>query len=100
MTLRLFAGLSIPDEAADRLAPMMRGVRGAAWRPRENLHVTLRFFGEIDESLARDLDHELAEIRVAPFDLTLKGAGWFGGERPHALWVGVEETESLRRLAE
>ena len=63
------------------------------------MHITLSFFGEVDEDVASDLDEELARIRIAPFDLTVSGAGWFGGERPRALWLGVEGGEALALLA-
>jgi RNA 2',3'-cyclic 3'-phosphodiesterase len=100
MTLRLFAALPVPDDIAARLEALQRDVPGAAWRPLETLHITLRFFGEIDEATARDLDDELGLIEVAPFELRLKGAGSFGGHEPRALWVGVESPPPLARLAE
>ena len=50
MSIRLFAALDLPDHIAEPLLWLMRGVGGAKWRPRENLHLTLRFFGEIDQS--------------------------------------------------
>ncbi len=100
MSLRLFAAIAVPDEIADRLAPLQRGVQGAAWRPREALHLTLRFFGEIDERLAEELDHELGRIRIPPFEVGLEGAGWFGRERPSTLWVGVADNPPLAALAE
>jgi 2'-5' RNA ligase len=99
MSLRLFAAAPIPDEVAARLTPLQRGVNGAAWRPPENFHLTLRFFGEIDEDVAEDLDHELGEIRVAPFDIELAGAGWFGSAEPRVLWIGVKDSEPLAVLA-
>lgn len=98
--LRLFAALDIPDETAARLKSLQKGVLGAAWRPREALHLTLRFFGEIDERQAEELDHELGRIASQSFDVTLKGAGWFGKERPTALWIGVAENPALKTLAE
>jgi 2'-5' RNA ligase len=100
--LRLFAALAIPDPVIDTIMPLMKGVPGAKWRPRENLHLTLRFFGEVAEPVADDIDAALGEAArsVAPFDVRLKAAGWFGGAEPHALWVGVAESESLRRLAQ
>ena len=45
--IRLFAALALPDEIAAGLARRQDGVPGARWRPREALHVTLRFFGEV-----------------------------------------------------
>jgi 2'-5' RNA ligase len=99
--LRLFAALSLPDDIAARLLPLMKGVGGAKWRPRENLHLTLRFFGEIAEPVAEDLDTELeaATRGMAPFEVQLKGAGSFGGVDPHALWIGAAESDALKQLA-
>jgi 2'-5' RNA ligase len=101
MSLRLFAALDLPDEIADQLLPLMRGVPGAKWRPRENLHLTLRFFDEVAEPAADDLDAALEEIAqaTAPFDVQLKGVGFFGGENPHALWAGVSANDALKKLA-
>lgn len=101
MSIRLFAALAIPDEVAERLLPLMKGIGGAKWRPRENLHITLRFFDEVPEPVADEIDVALSNVAetTAPFDLRLKGAGTFGGADPHALWVGVAENEALTRLA-
>lgn len=101
MSVRLFAALDIPDDVAERLLALMKGVPGAKWRPRENLHVTLRFFGEVAEPVADDIDAALGEAAQAnaPFDLQLKGAGSFGGADPHALWIGAIETTPLMKLA-
>ncbi len=101
MSLRLFAALDLPDDVAERLLALMKGVPGAKWRPRENLHLTLRFFGEVAEPGADDIDAELSSIAEnnAPFELQLKGAGSFGGADPHTLWVGAGESPGLARLA-
>jgi 2'-5' RNA ligase len=98
--IRLFAALAIPQEIGLALARRQQGVDGARWRPLEALHVTLRFFGEIREDLARDLDAELAPLRFEPFDIVLDGAGAFGeGADVHAVWAGVADSAPLRRLA-
>lgn len=101
MSVRIFAALELPDDVAERLLPLMKGVGGAKWRPRENLHVTLRFFGDVPEPVADDIDGALGEVAEAnaPFDLQLKGAGSFGGADPHALWMGVRESAALTKLA-
>ncbi len=101
MSLRLFAALAFPDDVADRLVALMKGVPGAKWRPRENLHLTLRFFGEVAEPVADDLDAELSSVAEActPFEMQLKRAGSFGGADPHALWIGASETPALTKLA-
>ena len=101
MSLRLFAALEVPDDVAERLIALMRGVPGAKWRARENLHLTLRFFDEVQEPVAEDLDAALEEVGqgTAPFELQLKGAGFFGGADPHALWAGVAPNDALKALA-
>lgn len=103
MALRLFAAIPIPDDVSTRLVALMRGLPGARWTPAENLHLTLRFFGELDEPNAEDLDVAIdaAVSRLAPFDIRLKGAGAFGGSDPHAVWIGVEDASgALAHLAE
>ncbi|WP_395647129.1 RNA 2',3'-cyclic phosphodiesterase [Terricaulis sp.] len=101
MSLRLFAALDLPDDIAERLLALMKGVPGAKWRPRENLHLTLRFFGEVAEPVADEIDAELREVaeRNGPFELRLRAAGAFGGADPHTLWIGAGENAALKKLA-
>ena len=101
MALRLFAALSVPDAIAAQIVPLQTGVREAYWHPRENLHITLRFFGEMREDLARDLDAALADALSAsvPFSIHLHGAGRFGRADPHSLWLGLGESPALHKLA-
>lgn len=98
MSQRLFAAIGLPDSVCEPLLALQAGLPGANWRPRENLHLTLRFFGDIDERKAEDLEFELAKITAPPFNLTLKGAGWFGRLEPHALWIGAEPDPALLSL--
>ncbi|HLZ84108.1 MAG TPA: RNA 2',3'-cyclic phosphodiesterase [Caulobacteraceae bacterium] len=97
--IRLFVGLAVPEAAAEMLAPLAGGVPGARWSPPESLHITLRFAGEIAESVAEDLDSALSAVTVPAFDVTLAGVGAFGDPlAPHAIWAGVEASEILIRL--
>ena len=98
--LRLFAAVEVPPEIAEGLSRRQQGLPGARWRPAEALHVTLRFYGEVREEVAAELDLALAEIRSEPFDLALTGAGCFGeGDDIRAVWAGVEPSALLERLA-
>ena len=47
--IRLFAALPIPFDVAETLARRQSGLPGARWRPVEALHVTLAFYGDVDE---------------------------------------------------
>ncbi len=98
--IRLFAALSIPDDVADGLKRRQQGLPGARWRPLEALHVTLAFYGEMDERRADDLAGELSRIPGKPFEITLSGVGAFGDDhRSQTLWAGVEPSEPLNVLA-
>jgi 2'-5' RNA ligase len=98
--IRLFAALTPPPEIAEALASRQQGLAGALWRPPEALHITLRFFGEIAETAADDLDAELTRVKSAPLTLELAGAGVFdaGGEA-HAVWAGLADNPALGQLA-
>jgi len=98
--IRLFVGLDLPPDLAQRLTAFSCGVPGARWVEPRNLHLTLRFAGEIDETTAEELDAELGRIAHPAFSLTLTGLGLFGSrKRAHALWRGVEHSDALDLLA-
>ncbi|MBL8550008.1 MAG: RNA 2',3'-cyclic phosphodiesterase [Hyphomonadaceae bacterium] len=101
MSLRLFAALTLPEHVVDRVDAVQRGAPGAFWTPDDNLHITLRFFGDTPEPIAEDLDVALehAALSARPFELRLKGAGVFGKEEPHTLWLGVDPLEPVKTLA-
>ena len=96
---RLFAALPVPDDLHDGLIGTQTGLDGASWRPSENFHITLRFFGDVSHVQARDLDELLAAISCAPFELSLEGMGWFGRREPTAVWARVRESDALRALS-
>src|SRR5579863_4824112 len=96
--LRLFVGIEFPPELKLRLSLLCTGVPGARWVDPGNFHLTLRFIGEIAGDVAADVDEALALLKGRPFSLQLAGTGVFGGNRPHALWVGVERDPDLVKL--
>ena len=98
--IRLFAALAVPPEIGEMLARRQHGLPGARWRPLESLHVTLRFFGEVDEATADDLDAELGCIIGAPLRIALDGFGAFDDAGVvRAVWAGVAPDPALERLA-
>jgi len=99
MSFRLFAALPIPTEIAESLTRLQTGVPGASWRSPAAMHLSLRFFGEVNDETIEALDHQLAHIRCQPFGLTIEGVGHFGREEPRALWVGIRSQPSLILLA-
>ena len=98
--IRLFAAIAVPDGIAQTLVPLQTGLEGARWHRPEAFHITLRFFGDIAEDVADDVDQALAEVGGQPFEVSLQGAGAFGeGHELRAVWAGVEDGGALGRLA-
>lgn len=97
--LRLFVAIRPPSPVRDRLLALMGGVAGARWQDDDQLHLTLRFIGEVDGRSAEDIDAGLRGVRQAPFALTLDGVRSFErrGE-PTTLWAGVAPQEPLKAL--
>jgi len=96
--IRLFVALQIPAQMRERLVALQGGVPGARWANSEQMHLTLRFIGEVDGHVAHDIDDALAGIRAPSFTLELAGIGEFGGKTPRALWAGVRPNEALLHL--
>lgn len=96
---RLFVSLELPELVQQSLAMLCSDVPGARWVEPEQIHLTVRFIGEVDGLGFQDVEDALASVRAAPFDLALKGVGHFPprGE-PKTLWVGVEKSEPLLLL--
>lgn len=97
--VRLFVALPLPEDTRERLAGLGFGLKGVRWVPPENLHITLRFIGEVEEGLAREIDAALLDLRAPAFSLGLSGLGLFGtGAKMRILWAGVEKSPALLTL--
>jgi RNA 2',3'-cyclic 3'-phosphodiesterase len=97
--MRLFVGIDLPWELREELARLRISLPGARWVPEENLHLTLRFIGEVDRTQAEDIDAALHALRGKRFPLTLSGIGTHSrGARETMLWAGVEKSPPLEHL--
>lgn len=97
--IRLFVALEIPPDLRSRLEALCAGIFGARWVDPENLHVSLRFIGEVDEAVCEDVIDSLLTIHTPSFELTLERLGTFEqGGIPHTLWVGVRKNDALLQL--
>lgn len=99
--MRVFVGIPLPADARERLASLCSGLPNARWVRPENLHVTLRFIGDIDDGRVEDLDSLLAAISSAAFPMTLSGVGCFErGRAVSAVWAGIEAGTAIGHLYE
>jgi len=96
---RLFIAVDLPEIIKQNLEPMSFGIPGAKWVTSDQLHLTVRFIGEVDGGLFLDIKNILDEVSLAPFSLQLKGVGCFPPRgKPRVLWVGLEKSEPLQLL--
>jgi RNA 2',3'-cyclic 3'-phosphodiesterase len=97
---RLFAAIRPPGEVRDQLLDLMQGVPGLRWQEDDQLHLTLRFIGEVERPVAEDLAAELERIRFDAFAIALDGVGRFDRRRGGALWAGITPKDQLKALAQ
>ena len=94
--IRLFVAVELPFVLRERLGFLCAGVPGARWVATENMHLTLRFIGEVANDQAQHIDDALATVQAEGFAFQLDGVGFFG--KPTAarvLWVGVRRCDPL-----
>jgi len=96
---RLFVAIRPPEHVLARLLAAMGGVGGARWQSEDQLHLTLRFIGEVDRHRAEDVDAALGGVHHPAFEVALAGVGSFErrGE-PTTLWAAVAPQEPLKTL--
>jgi 2'-5' RNA ligase len=81
------------------LETMFFGIPGARWVALDQLHLTVRFIGEVDGPLFLDIKNTLEEISISPFDIQLKGVGHFPPRgAPRVIWVGLKTGKPLQLL--
>jgi RNA 2',3'-cyclic 3'-phosphodiesterase len=98
--MRLFVGLELPPPVRAALLAFMGGVAGARWQREEQLHLTLRFIGEVDRHSAQDIAAALGQVNIRPFGAELGETGLFDHRgRVDCLWAGVRPAEPVAALA-
>ncbi len=97
---RLFVAIQPPPPVREILLTSMGGVAGARWQTDAQLHLTLRFIGEVDRHQANDIAAALGAVRAKPFDLALGVPGTFDRKgRIDTLWIGVTPHAPVAALA-
>lgn len=91
---RLFVALRPPAAVRERLLDLMEGVPGARWQEDEQLHLTLRYIGEVDARVGDDVAAALAGLHAPAPTVALVGTGRFD----NALWAGVRPHDALSAL--
>lgn len=96
---RLFVALRPPPEVRALLLATMQGVMGARWQDDAQLHITVRYIGEVDGAVADDVATTLSHLHAAPATWRVSGVGLFDRRGwPNALWAGVAPHAPLAAL--
>lgn len=99
MPHRLFIAIRPPQHVRDRLVDAMEGIEGARWIDEENLHLTLRFVGEVERPAANDLAAALGRMEWPRVPLRIEGIGHFTRRgQTTALWARVPASGALEGL--
>ncbi|MCH8497987.1 MAG: RNA 2',3'-cyclic phosphodiesterase [Marinobacter sp.] len=96
---RLFTGLELPAALAAALTRIRGDIDGARWQRQDQLHLTLNFLGNLDDTTAQAVVQQLAALQAAPFTLALSRLHCFGHpDKPRNLWIGVAPEAPLHAL--
>jgi RNA 2',3'-cyclic 3'-phosphodiesterase len=88
--MRLFVAIRPPRAVRERLMAAMGGISGARWQRDDQLHLTLRFIGDVDRRRAEDAHAALAAVHHPRFEARLAGVGHFEHRgKPDAIWAGL-----------
>jgi 2'-5' RNA ligase len=96
---RLFVAIRPPEDIRDLLVDAMDDSPDFSWQVDDQLHLTLRFIGEVERPLADDLADALSRIRAPCLAVRIDGVGRFEQRNSGALWAGVVPKAPLTALA-
>ncbi len=103
-SIRCFVAVELPEELRDRIAAdtafLKKSTAGknVKWVPPENLHLTIKFLGQVTEDHIPELTGLLKEAvsGIRPFEIEVAGAGVFPGHgSPRVFWVGIRDPQML-----
>lgn len=109
--MRCFIAVDLPGELKRQIGSIIDKINSASkgltssedikWVPHENIHLTLKFLGDVKEEVLASVGQRLKTVcRIhKPFNISIKGTGAFPShKKPNVLWVGIERSEELNKL--
>ena len=92
---RLFVAIRPPEEIRDLLIDAMDDSPELRWVGDEQLHLTLRFIGDVDDNIAHEVASMLGRVKRGAFELYMEGLTSFGGRKPRAVVASVAPAQAL-----
>lgn len=100
--MRLFIAMDLPNEVKDVLWDITKKIKGAkiTWVPKKNVHLTLRFLGEVDQSALQTLKKRI-RISASKLTLSIGDIGFFPDEIcPRVIWIAIKPEKAIVALAQ
>ncbi|NUM81037.1 RNA 2',3'-cyclic phosphodiesterase [bacterium] len=106
MTIRAFIAIELPPEIHRRLADVQHRFKPlfsqsrVTWVKPENIHLTLKFFGDIQPSMVETIEKACQNLQThSVFSLSLQSLGYFpNAKNPKVFWCGYDASDELNRL--
>ena len=101
--IRLFVALKIPDEAKEKIFSYLETVSNFSdfrWEPKEKIHLTLKFIGDVREELLQNISDEIEFVKqYSSFDCKISRLGFFfRNNEPRILWSNLDTHKSILSL--
>ncbi|UCH96742.1 MAG: RNA 2',3'-cyclic phosphodiesterase [Candidatus Aminicenantes bacterium] len=103
--MRVFIGIKLDERVHDEIEKFLKSFKKISspvrWVKPENVHITLKFIGEVSEEKYSHIERRLseAEFSTGPFDLRLAGCGKFGrGNTLNIFWIGIVPSDPLTQI--
>jgi RNA 2',3'-cyclic 3'-phosphodiesterase len=103
--MRLFVALDLGESVRVALSEFCDKLRvefpSARWVRTAGIHVTLKFIGEVQETLVPQIEAALCNVHFdEPVEMKFRGAGFFpDARRPRVFWVGIDSSPNLAKIA-
>jgi 2'-5' RNA ligase len=99
--MRLFAAIKLPEEIAGELRKLQKQISDDGLRFVKDFHLTLKFYGEVQEDKVGKLKEELSKVKFEPFEASLNGVGVFPNmHHINVVWLGLEPEQKFREIAD
>lgn len=103
--VRSFLAFELPDAILKRIGEVQKDLKSfradVRWVGSQNIHLTLKFFGNIEESKINLIGQAIEELArsTSPIRITVRGMGAFPGmKNPRVIWIGLHEEEKALAL--
>ncbi|WP_412463298.1 RNA 2',3'-cyclic phosphodiesterase [Halobacteriovorax sp. RT-2-6] len=97
--MRVFVAIDLPKDIKEHIDQISFAHQYFNRYPAANLHLTLKYIGEVSDALLAQINKLMVTIKFSPFPLTFQSLGYFHPHRRGTpLWIGVEHNPQLEKL--